>query len=99
MGARGRPKMWVYCSHGNCDIAAATMATASISAEHFFDSSIGSEAFINPKGFERAVWFAAARLTHTRSTEGEDDYPTHHHGKRFAEEAAPRSITIPAWTR
>jgi hypothetical protein len=33
-----------------------------IGAEHFFDGSIGPEAFINPKGFKRAVWLAAARL-------------------------------------
>jgi hypothetical protein len=34
-----------------------------IGAEHFFDGSIPPEAFINPKGFKRAVRLAATRLT------------------------------------
>jgi hypothetical protein len=82
-------EFWVYCSHGNCDVATATtgcapngpdrdgtvrapstLGTQSLAAfhqrigvEHFFDGSIGPEAFINPKGFKRAVRLAAARLT------------------------------------
>jgi hypothetical protein len=34
-----------------------------IGTEHFFGGSIGPEAFINPKGFKRAVRLAAACLT------------------------------------